>query len=290
MGTAPRVHPSKMILSISLTCLLAVASAAPQVKTDFLRKLVDSPQNPCGQGIEATCTRGSCECPNGISFTAGEILELIRGRILNSPANPCGPSELPSCTCKDGSEAPTWTGKDLSNGICEGSTPRDRLPASCSCTISGKSLDPVVFAKSVANTLHSLANGQAPDLIDRLALHTENPCGVGVIPVCSQGQCTCPNGDLFNPAAILEKIREKLVNGKGNPCGAGNEPQCICGNGEVANVWDGRDPTQGVCEGNTRQERFPTTCSCPDGKSLDPRKMIQGLLRQLGQLRGVGQQ
>merc|ERR1712168_318149 len=248
MGTAPRLHPSKMKLSISLACLLSVASAAPQVKTDFLRKLVDSPQNPCGQGIEATCTRGSCECPNGISFTAGEILELIRGRILNSPANPCGPSELPSCTCKDGSEAPTWTGKDLSNGICEGSTPRDRLPASCFCAISGKSLDPVVFAKSVANTLHSLANGQAPDLIDRLALHTENPCG------------------------------------------AGNEPQCICGNGEVANVWDGRDPTQGVCEGNTRQERFPTTCSCPDGKSLDPRKMLQGLLRQLGQLRGVGQQ
>jgi len=280
-----------MNLAISLACLLAVASAAPQkIKSDFLRKFVNSPQNPCGQGIEATCTRGSCECPNGNTFTAEEILELIKERIMNSPGNPCGPGQLASCTCKDGSDAPLWTGKDLSNGICEGSTPSDRLPASCSCPNGGRSFDPAEFSKRVANTIHSLSNGQAPDLIDRLALHTENPCGVAVIPVCSQGQCTCPNGELFNPAAIMEKIREKLVNSKGNPCGAGNEPQCFCGNGEEANVWDGRDPTHGVCEGSTRQERLPATCSCPDGTDLDPRKVLQGLLRQLGQLRGAGLQ
>merc|ERR1712154_22391 len=119
-----------------------------------------------------------------------------------------------------------------------------------------------------------------------------NPCGQGVRPTCicksdasfqpsprnpcpagrDDLECTCSNGNIIDYEAVKQQIRESLKNSDKNPCGAGNEPVCLCSDGSEA-LFSSGPP----CPGATHEERHPKSCPCPNGLVLDPKELHKTL-------------
>merc|ERR1719483_1247452 len=275
---------NKLIFGLFLLSSLSTAQMlSPERRQALIDHLVSPPENPCGQNIKPSCTCKSdstitCStevrcpaghsdaqfiCENGKEFDAEAIRNRIRTQLLNSDANPCGAGQEPSCICKDDSPAVLGSGPP-----CEGTLPRQKIPKSCECPNG----DPIVVREFIQNIRENLQKRteesrteQKQALIDRLVSHPENPCGQNIKPSCScksdptitcsteapcpagrsDAQFICENGNEFDPEAIRNRIRTQLLNSDANPCGAGQDPTCICQDNTPAILGSG-PPCEGT--------------------------------------------
>merc|ERR1719348_2129976 len=82
----------------------------------------------------------------------------------------------------------------------------------------------------------------------------DNPCGQGNMPTsctCEDGSspsrsnkckptlCTCEDNTTFNPEELMKHKIEELLASDSNPCGAGNNPTCVCRDGSPMNIESG---------------------------------------------------
>merc|ERR1719483_426476 len=153
-----------------------------------------------------------------------------------------------------------------------------------------------LFLLSSLTTAQILSPERKQALIDRLVRYPENPCGQNIKPTCtcksdstltcskearcpaghSDAQFKCENGNEFDPEAIRNRIRTQLLNSDANPCGAGQDPTCICQDNTPAILGSGPP-----CEGTLPIQKIPKSCVCPNGDPIDARKFIKNIRKYL---------